>query len=285
MKHLNLKVILLLAISFSIAGVVLSRTGTAPAGRTGAPSEGHCFGSGCHNGSAYVPDSSNLLITVIGSSGTSVLTDGWEYTPGAQYIFDVGVLSGNVKGMQFTTLDSNNTFAGSYEITDASRTQIQTAGSRTYVGHKNANSNANFSFKWNAPSSGTGSVTAYVAVNAANGNGSDNGDSIYEAHFKMAEFNVNAIKEVENPLTMSIYPNPVLSKEIFVEFNSIHHKDAVASIYTLDGKLKERFLLGTSYTNQAAVKLNLSETYDEGIYLFELQEGNIRSINKLLILP
>ena len=60
---------------------------------------------------------------------------------------------------------------------------------------------------WTAPASGTGAVTFYASVNAANGDGSNQGDMIYVTALNVAESTIG-ISEIFTANVGNIYPNP-----------------------------------------------------------------------------
>lgn len=180
---MKLKKFTLLAFSLTVVfgliqvGTVHTNITQPPVGHTGAPNELTCGRIGCHTQTPAT--TTNALLATVPTGG---LNSG--YTPGTQYNLSLNVNS--VKpggapryGFELTALDGSNNAAGTFALSSTTTTSLSSFNGRQYVGHKNANSTAAWAFKWTAPSAGTGDVTFYIAVNAANGNGSDSGDNIY----------------------------------------------------------------------------------------------------------
>ena len=174
--------VIFLLFSFSI---VLSFSNNAPVTRTNAPSELNCASGGCHNGNLNT--GSGTVSFVFGSNQT-------EYLPGTTYTitFSASDPLGQRYGFSMTALDnSNTTSVGNFIVTNTTSTGLQNGtaagNSRQYIGHRNANSGNTWSFDWTAPTQGTGPVTFYTVVNAANGNNSSSGDRVYTQTFVITE--------------------------------------------------------------------------------------------------
>jgi hypothetical protein len=172
-------------IKFLIAGLVLASfsiafslsTGPEDA-RTGAPGEQTCQ-VGCHNS-----------FTVNSGNGELAITAPASYAPGetldlAVHIEDPGQMRW---GFELTVLDSENQPVGALVVTDLTRTQLSLSdpSGRDYLKHTlmgtnqvDATAEADWNFSWTAPAETAGPVTFYAAGNAANGNGTNQGDFIY----------------------------------------------------------------------------------------------------------
>jgi hypothetical protein len=151
----------------------LNSGGVGP-GKTGAPGEQNC--TSCHNGSAQNGANENVLTI---SDGTAPVT---QYIPGQSYTISLIMSSNPVKkGFQATALTTSNTMAGSF-TGQAGNTSIN-GNAKKYANHTSASNTSTtapaWTWTWTAPALGTGDVTFYVASNAANNNGNDNGDVIY----------------------------------------------------------------------------------------------------------
>src|SRR5262249_22297388 len=142
---------------------------------TGAPGEATC--SACHHGG---PSGGTLSLT---SQPTT-------YTSGQEITLTVTLAQSNCGryGFQLTAIDDSGKRAGDLTPTD-NRTQTQTnsvnGNPRQYINHTSAGSLPSSSgrgvwvFKWKAPAQSVGSITFYFVGNAANGNLSTEGDTIY----------------------------------------------------------------------------------------------------------
>jgi uncharacterized protein (TIGR03437 family) len=174
------------------------------AGAAGVPGEnGSCSQSGCHTGTA---------VNAGGGSVTVTFPSNLTYTPGATQHLVVTIDDSKERrwGFELTArLDSDVTkTAGSFSPTDkrtqlmcSSRDLVQQLNFNTtcpanlpleYIEHTLAGYSAiqanpgKYEFDWNPPATDVGSVTIYVAANAANGDLTQNGDHIYTATYSLA---------------------------------------------------------------------------------------------------
>lgn len=150
-----------------------------PASRTGAPGETTC--AACHNQFAVNSGTGALTITGVPAN----------YVGGQDYTVTVTITQTGVAkfGFEATAIDFAGKAAGTITLTDAPRTQLKTGtvtgNARSYVQHTAAGNVASatdkneWTFKWTAPTEGTGKVTFYVAGNATNGSSTNQGDYIY----------------------------------------------------------------------------------------------------------
>jgi uncharacterized protein (TIGR03437 family) len=145
-------------------------------GNTGAPGEFTC--AGCHSG----PQGSGIFkIEGVPSS----------YTPAQEYDVTITLTQSGQRrfGFQATVLGSTGASSGTLLVTDSLRTQLRNSSvsgnNRDYIEHTisginpTGNATGSWSFKWRAPETNVGNVTFYAAGNAANGDFSNGGDSIY----------------------------------------------------------------------------------------------------------
>jgi hypothetical protein len=197
----NLKLLCIGVFLLGWSAVAYAFSSGPPAGRTGAPGELNC--TNCHGGSAN-SGGGRLSITGLPAS----------YTPGTKYSVTVTVAQNGRQrwGFQITSLTDDGSFAGSFTLTSPSQTQ-QTSTSvsgkqRTYVQHTSAGTQrgtpnqASFTFDWTAPASNVGAITFYSSGNAANGDGTSSGDSIYTTNVK-----VNAPAAAQPPTVTTLNPN------------------------------------------------------------------------------
>jgi hypothetical protein len=159
--------------------------------RTGAPLEGTCFDSQCHD-DELVDSGLGELVLIVPPS----------YVPDEVYALEVRLSQeGQMRwGFELTALDGAGSSVGNLASTDAA-TQVSVSNGinelldREYVKHTPLGTAAGqpdahgWSFEWTAPPSDVGPVTFYAAGNAADGNGhqfrlpgqDDAGDFIYTA--------------------------------------------------------------------------------------------------------
>jgi hypothetical protein len=111
------------------------------------------------------------------------------YQPGQQYTLTVVVQqSGRQRyGFQLTAVDLNGNKAGTFApiFSDTQVNSDTGVGGREYIEHKDIGTlptvpgNRVWSVRWTAPSTDVGTVRFFVAGNAANGDGTNQGDYIY----------------------------------------------------------------------------------------------------------
>ena len=159
---------------------------------TGAPGDQTCAAAGCHVGTA-----------VNGGGGSAVLTSstGNTYTPGQPQTFTLTITDSAARAYGFQAsarLDSNpnsgqagSFTAGAQQIVLCANGSVMGAAgcpannALQFIEHNRPLTTNTISIAWTAPASDVGGVTIYVAANAANNNGSNNGDRIYTTSLKL----------------------------------------------------------------------------------------------------
>ena len=98
--------------------------------------------------------------------------DGPTYSPGApqNLRLEIDDPAGVVFGFELSSRDPANEQAGNLASVDAS-TSVNTSSGIQYLGHSiNPKAEGVFDFEWTPPPTDVGTITMYVAANAANGN-------------------------------------------------------------------------------------------------------------------
>ena len=201
--------ILLICLSV-LSAFFFSFSNGPPAGSTGAPDEGTCADSGCHTG-----------FTQNSGPGSLTLTGPTQYAPGDTFDFTINLSQTGQKrwGFELTALNSSNQSAGTILVTTPSRTKLLSAIGRQYLEHTSIGTNngtidasPGWNFQWVAPTIGAGQVTFYVAGNAANGNGLNQGDFIYTTSKPINEVTTSVTDDnndlPENFGLVQNFPNP-----------------------------------------------------------------------------
>jgi hypothetical protein len=165
-----------IAILFLVATVYASVTG--PEARySSAPGESDC--TVCHDTNSA--NSGGGSITIAGIPAI--------YQPGQQYTLTVTVQQANRSkyGFQLTAIDAANARAGTLTPLggDTQINPVTGTGGRQYIQHTQAGTNPStgnsrvWQIRWTAPTTDIGTVRFYASGNAANGNGTNQGDFIY----------------------------------------------------------------------------------------------------------
>lgn len=151
-----------------------------------------CATSGCHTGTALNGGGGNVVVN---------FQNGMTYTPGVQQTFSIVVTDSKAKayGFQMTARlesDLSNGQAGDFT---AGTGQIVLCDNASFKGSKGCPASAPVQFIehsspyltntvsviWTPPASNAGNVHIYVAANAANRDGTNQGDHIYTANYTL----------------------------------------------------------------------------------------------------
>jgi len=283
-KSYLLTIVFLVAVFATInVNTINSKPQSPAAGSSGDPvTTTTCAQSGCHGGPVQTNTASTLTILNIGTGNpTTPLNSSFAYTPGTVYNIAFGLTSSTGRyGFQIVPLTSANAMAGSYTVTSASTTQINTLSGRQYMGHKSANTTKNWAFKWTAPAAGAGAVTFYYAYNTADNDGEVTGDVIYKGSVTINELSTGIADINDKVSALNIFPNPI-SNEFGIAFNLKEANMVSSQLYSLDGKLSRVLInekMGAGDFNQQFDAGDLAA----GIYLVKLNVGDA-SITKKII--
>lgn len=280
-KNLLVSTIFMVGIA-SISLDILDDNGKA--GKTGSPGETTCNTTSCHTGNS------------INAAGGSISIDcptmpNWKYTPGQSYTVNVTVERSGLSlfGMGFEALTSAGANAGSFTITNTAQMTTKSAtvsgNSRTSVVHKlngGASSNSHtFSFTWNAPSTDIGSITFYVAGNAANGDAAKTGDFIYNTSQVITSPTTGSEDLSVKKVGFTIYPNP--TKELVnIDYTLNNNADVTVKIISLSGQV----VLQQSWVNEPAGKhhqiINFNNEISAGVYFVEIEYDHQICSQKLI---
>ena len=177
-------------LSLTAAITVFARSTGAPGGMTGAPPGTNC--TSCHAGTV---NSGGGNVKVEFPSGTT-------YTPGSTYKLHIVLTDANAQrwGFEVTARGGTDrlTLAGMLAVDNAATTQFSPGSNPgEYVTHtapgtaQGTRGSNSWDVNWTAPAAGSGPVTIFVAGNAANGNGNNQGDQIYTSSLVLQEAGPN----------------------------------------------------------------------------------------------
>lgn len=187
-------VIALAVIVFGSPQAVLARSGGAPAASSGGSLPGEQLCTRCHQGTAN-SGSGRIELLVNGAQPTE-----YAYTPGETVPILIRAADDSAAriGFQVTTRVGNGCTQGGTLIAGTSMRARSaqgtgdcsgTPGELQWVTHSRpqSGSSAEFRLDWTAPGADAGPVTFALAVVAANGDGSANGDQVYSFSAKLEE--------------------------------------------------------------------------------------------------
>lgn len=189
------KNLLLITISIAIAiffypTTSISNSTGSPGGKTGSPSDGTSC-TGCHYAGT---GSGNASIT------TNIPASG--YVPGSTYTItsNINISAINKFGFEITAEENTGfTKTGVFFVTNSAETKA--VNNNTAITHKiggtaTVNNMKSWSMDWEAPNTGTGTVTFYAAFIGANGDGTNIGDTYKTANLSINEAIINPINNI-----------------------------------------------------------------------------------------
>jgi hypothetical protein len=173
-RHIRLGVILFYLFACTCGLLLAFSAGPLPA-HTGDFGEPTC--RDCH--SSFALNSAGGALAINGVPA--------QYTPGQTYPITVTISRSGQRRWGFelsARVAGNAAQAGTLIVTDSTKTQIITQSGIQYIEHTQAGtqlgaSQGTWTFNWQAPDTAVGSVRFSAAGNAANGDGTNQGDFIY----------------------------------------------------------------------------------------------------------
>ncbi|MEZ4650838.1 MAG: choice-of-anchor V domain-containing protein [Candidatus Eisenbacteria bacterium] len=188
-------------------GPVDGRAGDPPAFQT-------CKDAPCHNSFELNSGDGSLVINGLPAG----------YTPGTVYTLEVMIADPGQSrwGFEATVIDAAGDQAGDLAAVDPTLVQVSAGAGplRDYIKHRAAGTfagqpdAASWEIEWTAPASGSGTASFYLAGNAANNNGFNNGDYIYTFTADVPEGDTSGIDPevlAANSVQLSVFPSPVRS--------------------------------------------------------------------------
>ncbi len=255
-----------------------SLSSTPPVGHTGAFALGEltCAKSGCHAGNG--PQNSgpgNLVINFPGG----------EYTPGMSYDMSVTINDPGFMqyGFQLIAVADDGLSEGEF-ISTTSLTTISSDSGRDYISHFNIPDavGSTFEFTWVAPASNVGTVTFYGVGVSADGSNSPVGDFVYASELAISGQAGDAIGDVNQLQSVSLYPNPV--KDHFkLDFDLSDKETVRAELLDMSGKLVQYWDLQDAKPGANSFDLRLDAAYAPGAYVLKLDAGASTHSSSLII--
>jgi len=275
---------------FSIALVgqysfVHSNKQEPPAGHTGSPVDGKtCAKSGCHAGSAQDDNAGLIKIDVDPQNPTSI--QNFSYKPNTTYqlVIKLNDLNSPIYGFQMSVLNSNQQQAGSFSVVPNNDASLQTQGGIQYYGHNPANGTSSRIVEWTAPAANKGPIKFYIAANAANDDGTNNGDDIYTTDFKVYEEGnepTGIAGKKRGQRSIGIFPNPV-QKRFTLNVDQQRNKPMQVNLLTTSGKKVSSLYKGSPKTQTFEESFAVKSDLSPGVYLVEVIQGESRSYQKLI---
>jgi len=273
MKRIILFSFLLLAVGFISFTYPNPKSTGAPASSTGAPGEVTCNTSGCHDDGVVNHGRGKLWLEIDELD--------YEINPGKVYNLTITISRSFTRrfGFELVALTEDGKQAGSFLLTDKSRTQLLTNDTElkdrmyltyTYPGTQALETDlGQWTAQWQAPKKVEGKITFYLAGVAANDDGSDKGDEVYTYQKVLLP---HATEHLQT------FPNPFGTK--FQVVLPTTAEETVVSILNQAGKLIYRkpplIALGQ------ALDLEISPMFPAGVYFLQVESSSYKSCQKLI---
>jgi hypothetical protein len=263
---------------FMLGMLLLDTTGTlsnpngAPASNTGSPGDlsQTCARSGCHAGTAS--DRDGMISTDIPASG---------YVAGQTYTITVSITQSGISkwGFQLSPQTNAGSLVGTLTLSDNTRTRFVGSGNKyvthTTAGNSGASGTSSWNMSWTAPAAGTGDVTFYAAVMAANGNGNTSGDLVFKDNLTISEDPTSALNKVEYVYTPFAFPNPIEGNEITLNVPS---KVNVFQLFDLNGRL---WLEIPNSSKATSYVLDITKV-PVGVYLLKMKSDTTEYMQRII---
>jgi hypothetical protein len=184
-------------------------------------------------------------------------------------------------GLGFEALNSTNGNAGTIQVTNANKTQIKNKSVSGVVRNNLVhqlnggltNDSAVFSFNWVAPATNVGNVTFYFSGVAANNNGDENSDYVYNSSKLVTPASSTGLNEAKaNAKTLKAFVNG--EGKIVLEYASNRSSTASrADIYDMEGRLVLSRSLESQRAGDVSILLDRPLGLNAGIYMIALLSG------------
>ena len=249
-------------------------------GYSGSPRDGQtCDVGGCHN--------SHPLQSAQPWIASNVPVGG--YSPDTVYTITAKAVKTGLTsfGFEISPQTTSGSPLGTMIITNSTRTQISTIGSRQYM-EQTQNSyqgtdSVVWTFQWKAPASGTGTVTFYGAFNCGNGNSSAAGSFVYPATLIIPEnltAGTNNLSTASTPFTT--FPNPAHT-QINISYTLKEAQTVEINLYGMNGGKISTLLNTMENTGTYTQGLLFPSEITSGIYFIQLITNGQSAVQKIIV--
>jgi len=269
MKRIGLFALCLL--SMTLVSLVPYSSGS-PGGKTGSISDSKTC-TQCHSGTAVEVE--NWITTSMPEEG---------YTPGETYSITVeGTHSGVSRfGFELTAEDKSGNKKGAFIITDATQTKLvnnNKSVTHTSSGNTPSGNSKTWSFDWTAPEAGSGEITMYAALNAANGNFGTSGDVIYRTSLAITENTGTGIDHIQLVDRVKVYQS-LDPNTLIINYPDEISEIEIIRIYDLKGSLH---YTAPKVIQSENISIDIS-SLNSDVYIVQLQTREELIYRKTLII-
>jgi hypothetical protein len=222
-----------------------------------------------------------------------------EYLPGETYLLAISVSdAGQARwGFEMTVIDTSQLRGGVLAPTNTDSVQVSvgSGSNRDYIKHKQpgtqaGESSGSWEIFWTAPAEGTGPVHFYLAGNAANNNGNNQGDYIYLYDVQVPETELSSVlHETRGPegVRLAVYPNPMASKSS-VHFSLPFESEVQLKVVDPLGRLVRELEGGRVMNGSRVVEWDGRDQdgtpVSSGVYYYVLSTAKGRLTEKVVVL-
>ncbi len=176
-----------------------------PSGVTGSPGDKNatCKQSGCHVDAIQQNAATSWISSNVPSTG---------FLKDSTYKITITSRANHtVEGFCASSQNKTGTPQGSMIVTNTNETQYADAAKAYIIQTRIGSNGANkvWTFNWKAPSTLLDSTTIYACVMAANGNGNQNGDSLFLSSLKLTRGVLLPTNDLVAQVKVLVAPNPV----------------------------------------------------------------------------
>ena len=140
-------------------------------------------------------------------------------------------------------------------------------------------------FNWNAPASGTGTISIWAILNAVDGDGyNGTGDKWDTSHVIIREWSpLSAVPFLEpDSFSINIFPNPV-STNLNLTYLLDEMSIVALKLLDLKGATVANLLNETEYSGVNQINIPMPEGLSEGIYILKAEVNNKSYLKKIII--
>ena len=250
-------------------------------GLAGDPGQTTC--NHCHAGTTTT-DASKFIFKLspdsAGLAGSShIVTTATHYIPDSVQWLSLTLNGTAVKyGFQITAVNASAGRADSFLLVNTANTSRQRSTTRSYVGHKAASTNTTWLIKWHAPHSGN--VTFYYTGNLADGDGSSDGDSVYQSMATVSAMPLGITETTSVITTVLVYPVPI-SNHITTAIQFSKSTSLDITLLDIYGSTIKQLYNGMAQQGQFINVYSLDEL-PTGTYLLKVETDNGIVVKKVM---
>ncbi len=141
-------------------------------------------------------------------------------------------------------------------------------------------------FSWTAPTSGTGTISIWAALNAVNGNTqADGGDLWNTNHIAISEWGNSSagISFVESKIfPMNVFPNPV-SNILNLAYTLNETSNVSIQLFDMEGRLAADLLNEIQNSGLQNLNISLPSQLHDGVYILKTSANDQQYLKKIIV--